>query len=578
MKSKKIKFLISYLKYEKGLLFFGAFLCIVVGFISAYLPIIISNVINTNFSDIKNFNEFIFYNGTLYLGLSFCMIGLTTAFKSIFAKMSSKLASKIQLDLSEKMQKLEMNYFDSASAGDLVSRFTNDTDTIRNLYGTTFIDIFTIVVNIVIILAVVIRTNVYMFLIIVIYLPVMYFVSKFYAKKIETVEKNIRKKEGITSSIYNESLKALQVVQIFANEKNLKKSFDEQNEEVKKLYIKRAVFNATFSFNFSRFVLGLSNILLILVFSLLKYNAVYVNIGLLYLIITYNQRILNLYGHFLFQINGYKASFVACDRILKILEVPFEKNGNKKIDLEGNLEFRDIYFEYKKDIPVLKDVNFKLEKGKSIAFVGATGSGKSTIMNLVLGFYENQRGEILVENNELKSLDKKYLREQMAIVLQEPYIFTSTISENISMGNEKISKEEVVDAIIKVGGKELLEKREQGVDTFLNENGKELSLGEKQILCFARAIVRNPKILILDEATSNIDTETEKIINYGIEVLKKNRSTIIIAHRLSTIKDCDTIAMLEDGKIIEVGNHNELMNLCGKYKQWYEIQSSKKYD
>ena len=261
--------------------------------------------------------------------------------------------------------------------------------------------------------------------------------------------------------------------------------------------------------------------------------------------------------------------------IFFIFEIEEEKTTDREINLEGNIEFKNVGFEYKENVPVLKDVNFKLEKGKSIAFVGATGSGKSTIMNLILGFYENQKGEVLLDGQNIKYLSKASYRKQMAVVLQDPYIFTGSIKDNITLKDEKIIESEVLDAIIKVGGKNLLEKRGNNLNFELAINGSDLSLGEKQIICFARAIVRNPKVLILDEATANIDTETEKIINYGIDVLKKGRSTIIIAHRLSTIKDCDTIVMIENGKVLETGSHDELIALNGKYKTWYEIQSAK---
>lgn len=279
--------------------------------------------------------------------------------------------------------------------------------------------------------------------------------------------------------------------------------------------------------------------------------------------------------NFLSQINRYKTALVSCDRIIKIFEIEEEKTTDREIDLEGNIEFKNVGFEYKENVPVLKDVNFKLDKGRSIAFVGATGSGKSTIMNLILGFYDNQKGEILLDGQNIKTLSKASYRKQMAVVLQDPYIFTGSIRDNITLKDESITEREVLDAIVKVGGKNLLQKRNNNLDYELAISGSDLSLGEKQIICFARAIVRNPKVLILDEATANIDTETEKIINYGIEVLKQGRSTMIIAHRLSTVKNCDTIVMIENGKVLETGTHDELIALNGKYKTWYEIQSAK---
>lgn len=574
MENKKIKFLISYLKYEKSLLFFGILFSILSSIFSIYLPMIISNIINTDFNKVYSLKNFVLKNAILYISICILFFIFKISYRIVFSKLSINVSKKIQLDAIKKLQNFEMKYFSTVKAGDLVSRFTTDTDTLKVLYETTFTEIFNIAINLIFILIVIFTKNIFLFLIVFLYFPIIYFSSKYYGLKISNIQKNIRKHEGNTSAIYNETVKSLDIIQIFSNEKNLKEKFKKENEIVKKGYIKRATFNATFAINFSRIVLNISNVILIVVFSILKQKHILLNVGILYLVINYSQKIASLYGDFQFQINAYKTSFVSCDRILNIFTTKEEFSGNEKINLLGNLEFKEVSFEYKENTPVLKNINFKLENGKSMAFVGSTGSGKSTIMNLILGFYDNQKGKILFDNKDLKTLDKKHIRKQMSVVLQTPYIFTGTVFENISMNDENITRENVKDALIKVGGKYLLEK-ENFLDLHLFENANNLSLGEKQIICFARALVRNPKILILDEATSNIDTETEKIISFGIQTIKENRSTIIVAHRLSTIKNCDIIIMLENGEIIESGSHNELIDLNGKYKKFYEIQSSK---
>lgn len=571
----KIKFLYSYLKTEKLLLFFGIIICISNILLSTYLPTIISSAINTDIEKIEDINNFVLYYGGQYLAVVVLIFTSSIVFQLIFAKMSTRLSYKIQYDLVKNMQNFEMKYFDSAYAGDLVSRFTSDTVTIRRLYQTTFSSVFKILVSLIAILIILFTMNVYLFLIVVIYLPIMYLSTRYYGKKAEKYMMNIRTHDGILSSIYNETIKSLPIVQVYSNEKNMISTFEEESKIVKENYIKKSILDSVFTFNIAKFVRGLSGVLVVLIFSYLKYYKYAVNVGMLYLILEYNGRILNLFTEFLFQVGLYKSSFVACDRILKVINTEKEKNGSNVVDLKGNVEFKNVYFEYKENIPVLKDISFTLESGKSVAFVGATGSGKSTIMNLILGFYENQRGSITFDGNDLKDLDKINFRSQIAVVLQEPYIFNGSIYDNITLGEEKYKDSDVIDSIIKVGGKYLIEKLENGIHTDLLNNGSELSLGEKQIICFARAIIRNPKILILDEATANIDTETEKIISFGIEVLMKDRSTIIIAHRLSTIKNCDNIIMIENGNIIEQGSHLELIEKKGKYENWYRIQSSK---
>lgn len=575
MKKSKMKFLTSYLFTEKLLLFIGAICTVFKVFFDVYLPTIISSIIDADLLNMENFYSFLTGKVFLYFSLNL-MASITIMIGRLsFNKLSCNIAYKIQFSLIKRMQNFKMQYFDSSYAGDLVSRFTTDTNTIKELYNTLLNDLLVFVLNLSMILVILFYISPYMLLIVLIYLPMMYFIANYYGKKLTVTTKKIRHHEGITSSIYNETIKSLPIIQVYGNEESMIKSFEKENKEVEKNYIKRTIINALFSWNLMEFVLLLTDALIIVVFTILKLNGMGLSVGILYVLIQYNDRVLRLFMNFLGQINRYKTALVSCDRIIKIFEIEQENTTDRNIELEGNIEFKNVKFEYKENVPVLKDVNFKLEKGKSIAFVGATGSGKSTIMNLILGFYENQGGEVLLDGENIKSLNKKSYRKQMAVVLQDPYIFTGSIKDNITLKDENITDKEVLDAIIKVGGKNLLENRKNNLDFELSINGSDLSLGEKQIICFARAIVRNPKILILDEATANIDTETEKIINYGIEVLKKGRSTIIIAHRLSTIKDCDTIVMIENGKVLETGSHSELIELNGKYKTWYEIQSSK---
>ena len=575
MKNSKLKFLTSYLLEEKFLFFTGSICTVFRVFLDVYLPTVISSIIDADLVNMENFYSFIVQKALLYLGLNLLIIVLLLFVRTSFNKLSCNIAYKIQFSLIRHMQNFKMQYFDSSYAGDLVSRFTTDTNTIKELYQTLLNDLLGFVLNLAMMLTVMFYISPYLLLIVLIYLPLMYMVTKYYGEKLTAVTKTIRKHEGITSSIYNETIKSLPVIQVYGNEDLMIESFEKENKEVEKNYIKRTILNALFSWNLIDFTMIFTNAIIVLVFTILKINGLGLSVGILYILIEYNKRILRLFMNFLSQINRYKTALVSCDRIIKIFEIEEEKTTDREIDLEGNIEFKNVGFEYKENVPVLKDVNFKLDKGKSIAFVGATGSGKSTIMNLILGFYDNQKGEILLDGQNIKTLSKASYRKQMAVVLQDPYIFTGSIRDNITLKDESITEREVLDAIVKVGGKNLLLKRNNNLDYELAISGSDLSLGEKQIICFARAIVRNPKVLILDEATANIDTETEKIINYGIEVLKQGRSTMIIAHRLSTVKNCDTIVMIENGKVLETGTHDELIALNGKYKTWYEIQSAK---
>jgi ATP-binding cassette subfamily B protein len=237
------------------------------------------------------------------------------------------------------------------------------------------------------------------------------------------------------------------------------------------------------------------------------------------------------------------------------------------------VEFRDVWFAYKDNEYVLKGINFEAKQGQTVALVGHTGSGKSSIINLLFRFYDVQKGSITIDGVDTRDIPRQAMREHMGIVLQDPFLFTGTIMSNVTLGDPSITREQVEQALKEVGAERMLKRLPRGLDEPVNENGGTLSAGERQLISFARALVFNPAILILDEATSNIDTETEAIIQDALEVVKKGRTTFVIAHRLSTIKNADLILVLDRGEIVERGNHEQLMEKRGRYYQMYQLQS-----
>jgi ATP-binding cassette subfamily B protein len=263
---------------------------------------------------------------------------------------------------------------------------------------------------------------------------------------------------------------------------------------------------------------------------------------------------------------------VSAGRVFTLMDEPGEPVTDGSMPrYKGNVIFKDVSFAYKKDY-VLRDISFEARPGETVALVGHTGSGKSSIINLLFRFYDPQRGSITIDGQEVTSLPKQWLRSHMGIVLQDPYLFTGTIASNVSLGDERISRERVERALREVGADKLLAHLPQGFDEPVVEKGSTLSAGQRQLISFARALSFDPAILILDEATSNIDTETESIIQQALEVLKKGRTTFIIAHRLSTIRSADQILVLHRGEIVERGSHDELMALGGRYFRMYQLQ------
>ena len=274
--------------------------------------------------------------------------------------------------------------------------------------------------------------------------------------------------------------------------------------------------------------------------------------------------------------NTMITNFAAADRIFDILDIkPEIENlpGAVKIGrIFGEVEFENVTFAYNKSAEVLKDVNFKINKGERVALVGATGAGKTTIISLLSRFYDPTEGKIYVDGKDIKNLDIESYRNQMGIMLQDTFLFSTTIKENIRYGRLDATDEEVIEAAKAVNAHEFIMSMENGYDTEVNERGSRLSLGQRQLVSFARALLADPRILILDEATSNIDTETERLVQEGIEKLLRGRTSFVIAHRLSTIRDCDKIMVVEDGGIKEVGTHEELLDMRGSYYNLYMAQ------
>ena len=299
-----------------------------------------------------------------------------------------------------------------------------------------------------------------------------------------------------------------------------------------------------------------------------------VSAGTLYAFVDYIIRLFNPITNLVNQFSQLERSLVAGTRVFELLDQPGEEVSKERVQrYKGNVVFDHVSFAYKNDDYVLKNIHFEAKEGETIALVGHTGSGKSSIMNLLFRFYDPQKGRIIIDGQDITKLPRQAIREHMGIVLQDPYLFTGTIASNVSLNDARISREMVENALEAVGGDRVLSKFEKGIDEPVIEKGSTLSSGQRQLISFARALAFDPAILILDEATSNIDSETEEIIQHAMDVLKKGRTTFIIAHRLSTIKNADKILVLDRGEIVEQGNHDELVALGGKYELMYRLQS-----
>jgi ATP-binding cassette subfamily B protein len=298
-----------------------------------------------------------------------------------------------------------------------------------------------------------------------------------------------------------------------------------------------------------------------------------ITLGVMYAFVDYLNRLFNPIVNIVNQLPNLETALVSAERVFELLDVEGDDVADGKMDrYQGNVRFEDVWFAYKEGEYVLQGISFEARQGQTIAFVGHTGSGKSSIMNLLFRFYDAQRGRITIDGIDVQKLPRQTMREHMGIVLQDPYLFTGTVASNVSLNDPAISRERVQSALDAVGAEQLLKNLPEGIDEPVIEKGSTLSSGQRQLISFARALAFDPAILILDEATSNIDTETEAVIQDALEVVKQGRTTFVIAHRLSTIKSADLILVLDRGQIVERGDHESLMRQQGKYEQMYRIQ------
>ena len=558
-KLQNIKFFISYLKYAK-LLFFASFVVTLIYVACvAYLPEIPSKVISTDLDKIPNLKAFLIQNGLILFAVV-VVYGLSMYVRSLlFNALANKIATQMQMDLAGHLLSLKMNSFDDITAGNITSRFCSDVNKAREIYAPALpmiIDSFVMTTALYLRLA---FLNPYICAVGLLYFPLIYFIGKLFLKKSGPHLKQDMTSRGDMSGFLNETIKSVESVVSFGEEENVSKRFDDHIKSMYEGYRKYSLVNGYFSWNIVVRVRHLVDILLLIIFGTLYFNGIKAGLGSLFIAFAYNNNVFHHFLNVVMQLSAIQRSFVAGGRVREVIAFEHERKGGEEISIkEGGVEFKNVKFEYKENVPVLKDISFSVAKGETVAFIGKTGCGKSTLMNLLLGFYEGYEGTILIDGQNIKTMNLASLRKTMAIVLQEPYLFEGSIFDNIGMGDKKITKEDAIRYLEAVGGKNIIERDETGIMQKVSENGKNFSHGERQIICFARALAFNPKILILDEATSNIDVETERLITRGIEVLKKGRTTLIIAHRIETIKNVDMVYHIKEGMIIEKGKFEEI--------------------
>ena len=505
-------------------------------------------------------------------GLILLCSGISNYIRNIYlVKGANEVYVRIQMQVYDHIQSLPIKYFDNMPAGSVVSRITSDVNQIRTFFVSTFVQILIIVLKIIFSYIVLFYVDVRFGLFMLALFPVMFIVLKIYNKLSIDSIKGYRRKFSQSNGIINENYQNLEIIKAFNKEKESIEDWNKHNEERYKYWKKLNLVDSLLLHNITGVFRIVIFIGIVYYYSYSHFNNVYgITLGMVYLFINYTTDIIYRIADFTMGISNYIRAQGAAINIQEILKLEVEEDNHNDItedDFRGNIKFKNVSFSYKDDFYVLRDLNLEIKENQTVAFVGHTGSGKSTIMNLIVKFYSATKGNVLINGNNINDYSKEYLREKTAIVLQDSFLFEGTLLENITTSNdEKIARE----ALSRVGGDFILENH--SLDSKVEVGGSNFSTGEKQLICLARALAKDPKILILDESTANIDSETEQNVSRAIEELKQGRTTLIIAHRLSTIKNADMIYVLGKGKVIESGTHEQLLSLDGSYKKMYETQ------
>ncbi|MCP1287155.1 ABC transporter ATP-binding protein [Mammaliicoccus sciuri] len=496
----------------------------------------------------------------------------------VLQRAGSDVIKELRIKLFEHVQKLPIKYFDNLPAGKVVARITNDTQMILELFTVILPNFISAFITMIGVIIAIFFINTKIGLIALVTIPFVMLWLLWYKKVTGKYNYVIREKNSDMNALINESINGMNIIQAFKQEKQIMDDFDEMNQAYLNNYKKIIQFDSLTEHNLLSTIRSIVFLMLIVVFGTQFLNSsVAISVGTLYILVNYITRLFDPLFGVLNVLGQLEQARVSCVRVFEMMNVSEEKMPEHQVQLpekiEGTVHFKDVSFAYNEGEYVLENINLEVDKGQTIALVGHTGSGKSSIMNLLFRFYDPTVGTIEIDGIPTIKTEKRDMRKHMGIVLQDPYLYTGTILSNITLDDTKVTREKAVESLNAVGGDRVLEHFKKGIDEPVIERGRTLSSGQRQIISFARALAFDPEILILDEATSSIDSETEEIIQKAMTVLSKGRTSFIIAHRLSTIKNADQIIVLDKGRIIEKGNHDELIKSEGQYYKMYQMQS-----
>ena len=572
-KSKTFFRLMRYMLHYKGLSILALLFILMTSIVATAIPLLAQYYID-NFIT-KNIAKAGLYILIIYFGLFILRVVFTFLGEYYFAKVAHSIVRDLRNDSFANLQKLGMSYFDKTPVGSVVSRLTNDTQAVADMFGTIFSSFLNTILMFVVTLSAMIALSWQLTIYMILFIPVMVGSVYLYQKLSSRLVEISRAKISEMNTKLSESIEGMKIIQAFNQEQRLIDEFGEVNNEHLRYYTKSLKVDSLLL----RPAMALFKVLaygVIVMYFGLSFESAGFTAGIIYAFIQYTNQLFNPLIELMQNFSILQTSIISAGRVFTLIDneeyEPEQKDSDHKIS-RGDIEFKNVSFSYDGKRDVLKNISFSVKNGESIAFVGATGSGKSSIMNLFLRFYDYDRGEILIDGVNIKDYSSKELRNSVGLVLQDPFLYHGTVESNIKMYNESLTREDVIEAAKFVDAHNFIDKLEDKYDSLVTERGSTFSSGERQLLTFARTIASKPKILILDEATANIDSETEELIQHSLEKMRKGRTTIAIAHRLSTIQDSNCIYVLDKGEIIESGTHDELIALKGNYYKMYQLQA-----
>lgn len=569
--------LLQYIKPYRTVFVISLFCVVGLALFGAFRPYVLREVIDVKIAN-KEYNGFV-----IYMLIMLALLVLEVVSQLLFIYYASWLGQSVVKDIRVKlfkhMLKFKMTYFDKSSVGVLITRAVTDMERIADIFGEGLFMIFSDVLKMVVVAGFMSMINLKLSLIVFVTMPIVLFATKIFQKYMKIAFEDVRTEVSNLNSFVQERVTGMKILQLFTREDTEYKNFKQINERHKKGWLKTVWYNSIF-FPIAEFLASLTMAMVILVggFDAISDKAG-TTLGELIAFTMFIPMLFRPLNQIANKFNTLQMGMVAADRVFKVLDTTSNIDDSGTIEAKqfnGNISFEDVRFSYVNDEEVLKGISLQVEAGETVAIVGATGAGKSTIINLLNRFYDINSGTIKIDDIDIKSMTLNSLRSHIAIVLQDVFLFADTILNNITLNKDDITEDDVINAAKAIGIHDFIVSLPNGYHYNVKERGVMLSSGQRQLISFLRAYVTNPSILILDEATSSVDSYSEQLIQDATDKITKGRTSIVIAHRLATIQQADKIIVMDAGEIVEIGTHKSLLEKeMGYYKNLYEVQFMK---